>query len=144
MNPFSSLHNYELFIYTLPQSCPFILESSLTVIRRSKYRAEVVGDVYFADSLRLSVFEYLTFDDGTVEIVGYSYEVFLGTEKLYWYDSQPHPHDPGLAATQPHHKHVPPDIKHHRIPAPDLSFKNPNIPFLIAEVDLVREALPKS
>ncbi len=48
--------------------------------------------------------------------------------------SQPHPNDPTLASTLPHHKHVPPDIKHHRIPAPGLSFTKPNLPFLIEEI----------
>jgi len=35
----------------------------------------------------------------------------------------------------PHHKHIPPDIKHHRIPAPHLSFVEPNRPFLIEEIE---------
>ena len=66
MNPFRSLHDYEEFIYTLPQQ---------------------------------------------------------------------YPHIPELAATHPHHKHVPPDIKHNRIPAPGLSFTQPNLPFLIQEIE---------
>jgi len=36
----------------------------------------------------------------------------------------------------PHLKHVPPDIKHHRIAAPDLSFARPNLPFVIKEIEL--------
>jgi hypothetical protein len=28
-----------------------------------------------------------------------------------------------------------PDIKHHRIPAPELSFTRPNLPFLIGEIE---------
>jgi len=32
-------------------------------------------------------------------------------------------------------KHVPPDIKRHRIPAPELSFTGPNLPVLIEEVE---------
>ncbi len=32
-------------------------------------------------------------------------------------------------------KHIPPDIKHHRIPAPELSFTQPNLPFLIREIE---------
>jgi hypothetical protein len=44
------------------------------------------------------------------------------------------------ASTDPHHKHVPPDIKRHRIPAPGLSFEQPNLPFLIAEVARVATA----
>jgi hypothetical protein len=54
---------------------------------------------------------------------------------LTWYDSQPHPDDPSLATTDPHHEHIPPDIKHHRVPAPDLSFTQPNLPFLIQEIE---------
>jgi hypothetical protein len=30
---------------------------------------------------------------------------------------------------------LPPDIKHHRIPAPAMSFTQPNLPVLIAEVE---------
>jgi hypothetical protein len=29
---------------------------------------------------------------------------------------------------------IPPDIKHNRIPAPGLSFTQPNLPFLIEEI----------
>src|SRR5262249_33932680 len=58
------------------------------------------------------------------------------------YDSQPYPNDPVLQSTQPHHKHVPPDIKHHRLPAPELSFIRPNLPVLMREVEssIVRRA----
>jgi len=67
---------------------------------------------------------------------------FPPNDKLYWYDSQPHPNDAVLASTYPHHKHVPPNIKHNRIPAPDLSFTRPNLPFLIEEIE--REIPSKS
>lgn len=50
------------------------------------------------------------------------------------YGPLPHPHIPEMASTHPHHKHVPPDIKHHRLPAPHLSLAQPNLPFLIQEV----------
>lgn len=44
-----------------------------------------------------------------------------------------------LASTHPHHKHIPPDIKHNRArwapAAPSLSFTQPNLPFLIAEIE---------
>jgi rhamnulokinase len=74
-------------------------------------------------------------DASLLRIVSYGYEVWQGAVKLYWYDSQPHPDDPSLASTHPHHKHVPPDIKHHRLPAPGLSFTQANLPFLIAEIE---------
>ena len=71
----------------------------------------------------------------------YGYEVWKGDEKLYRYDSQPHPRDSTLQSTHPHHKHVPPDIKHHRIPAPDMSFTRPNLPALVREVGDLTKAL---
>lgn len=65
----------------------------------------------------------------------YSYAVSRAGERLYWYDSQPHPNDPSLSSTHPHHKHVPPNIKRHRIPAPGLGFDHPNLLFLIEEIE---------
>ena len=47
----------------------------------------------------------------------------------------PHPNDTALAKTHPHHKHVPPDIKRHRVAAPNLSFTQPNLPVLIEEIE---------
>jgi hypothetical protein len=38
-----------------------------------------------------------------------------------------------LAAPHPHHKHIPPELKHHRVPAPSLSFSVPNLPFLVQD-----------
>ena len=71
MNPFQSLHDYETFIYTLPQRYPNLVRSTLMVIRRSRFRAEVVGEVVWGNGIRLSIFEYLNCDEGRVEIVGY-------------------------------------------------------------------------
>jgi hypothetical protein len=88
------------------------------------------------------------FDLVPPRLTRYGYEVWRGSEKLYWYDSQAHPDDPALVATYPHHKHIPPDpsigsgqsVKHHRVPAPELSFTQPNLPVLIEEVErLLRE-----
>lgn len=65
----------------------------------------------------------------------YSYELTHTSGRVWWYDPTEHPGDPDLATTHPHHKHIPPDIKHHRVPAPDISFAAPNLPFLIQEVE---------
>jgi hypothetical protein len=44
-----------------------------------------------------------------------------------------------MAASFPHHKHIPSDIKHNRIPAKGLSFIQPNLPVLVEEIEaLVR------
>ncbi|MFB0535373.1 MAG: DUF6516 family protein [Anaerolineae bacterium] len=134
MNPFQSLRDYETFVYTLLQSFPQIVRSTLVVARRGRLYAELSGELILASGHRLVVYERLTWDTGPLVIEGYSYEVWHGSEKLYWYDSQPHPGDPMLASTDPHHKHVPPDVKHHRIPAPDMSFTPPNLTFLIREI----------
>lgn len=130
MSPLQSLPEYERYIYTLPQQIPAIQRSTLTVIRRSQTAGEIeIGDY------RLVIREKLSFEGEMRPIVSYGYECWRGNEKLYWYDSQAHPNDSTLASTHPHHKHIPPDIKHHRIPAPGLSFTQPNLPFLIAEIE---------
>jgi len=49
----------------------------------------------------------LDFDAGI--IISYGYEVYRSEVRLYWYDDFPHPEDPTLASTMPHHKHIPPD-----------------------------------
>jgi hypothetical protein len=36
-------------------------------------------------------------------------------------------------------QHVPPDIKHDRIPAPEMSFTQPNLPVLIREIEALIE-----
>ena len=141
MNPFHSLPDYELFIYKLAQSYPSIRRSTLVVVRRGATVATVRGEIELSAGVRLIVREQLRFRRIPGEILDYGYEVWQGTEQLYWYDSQPHPNQPALASTHPHHKHMPPDIKHNRIPAPGLSFTTPNLPFLIEEIK--RTLLPK-
>lgn len=134
MNPFQSLSQYEALVYTLPQSYPQITRSTLVVVRRGRGFAQLSGELLFADGHRLVVSEILNWDIGAIVIQHYGYEVWLGSEKLYWYDSQPHPDDSSLASTHPHHKHIAPNIKQHRIPAPGLSFTEPNLAFLIDEI----------
>ena len=135
MTRLTTLADYEALIYALQDRFPAILHATLTVIHRGKDVAEVRGKVEFEGGLRLGVREYVRFDLRPPRLLQYSYEVWRGDEKLYWYDSQPHPTDPTLAATHPHHKHIPPDIKHHRIPAPELSLTESNLPFLIQEIE---------
>ena len=134
MNPLQSLRDYEQFIYTLQQRYPSIRRTTLTVFCRGAGVARLAGEVEIGN-YRLVVREKVSFAGHSGKIIGYGYEVWQGQEKLYWYDSQEHPNDPVLASTQPHHKHIAPDIKHHRIPAPGLSFTEPNLPFLIREIE---------
>lgn len=134
-NPFRSPEDYELFLYTLPEHCSSILRSTITFVRRGRSLARVSGELHFCGGLRLVILERLIFDRLPLIIEGYGYEVWQKGEKLYWYDSQPHPNEPKLQSTHPHHKHVPPDIKHNRIPAPGLSFFQPNLQLLIQEIE---------
>jgi len=130
-----TLLDYELFIYALQDDYPSVQMSTLTVIRQASDVATVEGELFFPNDLCLRVLEVVRFDLTPPRLSRYGYEVWRGSEKLYWYDSQPHPNDPSLAATHLHHKHVPPDVKHHRVPAPELSFAEPNLPLLIQEIE---------
>ena len=40
-----------------------------------------------------------------------------------------------VASSFPQHKHMPPDIKHHRVPAPEMSFAHPNLLVLVQEIE---------
>lgn len=135
MSPFLSFRDYEEFAYTLQQHFPVVKSSSLVVIRRGKRVAVLQGELTFAHGYRLVMHERLSYDVDVVLIESYGYEVWHNAEKIAWYDSQPHPNDPSLVSTDPHHKHIPPDIKHHRIPAPLMSFTRPNLPLLLQEIE---------
>lgn len=135
INALRTSEDYELFIYTLAEDYPSIRRSTLTFIRRGASLARVSGEIHFDCNIRLIVRERLVHHHLTMKIDWYGYEIWQGDTKLYWYDSQPHPHESELQSTHPHHKHIPPDIKHNRIPAPEMSFYDPNLPFLIREVE---------
>jgi hypothetical protein len=146
---------YQEFLYSLQTRYSSIHRATLTYIPSDTLFGDVKGWLLFDHDIVLCVEEHLNFELGVIE--GYGYEVsraqlpsdcaelpnadeycrahYPHKTKFYWYDSYPHPNDPSLAHTHPHHKHIPPDIRHHRIPMPDLSFTVPNLPFLIREVD---------
>jgi hypothetical protein len=155
--PLASPIDYSVFIHELPQQYASIERSSLVYIPLGAQSGKVIGMVFFSNNIIFCVQEFLNFELQVIE--GYGYEAsrslihidrlpqvdeycgasYPNKEKLYWYDSFPHPHDPALASTHPHHKHVPPNIKRNRIPAPGLTFTAPNLPFLIEEIE--REVL---
>lgn len=134
VNPLKSLSDYSEFVADL-LSQPIVKDSTVAVWSDSPYTGIAEGEVLFTNGLRLRMREEMDFEVGL--IVSYGYEVYRGDERLYWYDDFPHPNDPTLASTIPHHKHIPPDIKHHRIPAPNMSFTQPNLPVLIMEIEEV-------
>jgi len=144
-NPLRTSEDYELFLYALTDQFLSVRRSTVTLIRRGATLARVTGELYFDDGIRLVVRERLVYHRLPAVIDWYGYEVWRGNKKLYWYDSQPHPSDPALQSTHPHHKHIPPDIKHHRISAPEMSFTKPNFPMLIHEIEaLINEIKDQS
>jgi hypothetical protein len=131
-NPLSSLAEYSrLVVESLNR--PAVHYSTIRVWSDSPYTGTAEGEVFFMNGLRLRLREELDF--GTGLISAYGYEVYRGKERLFWYDDFPHPNDVSLASTFPHHKHVPPEIKSHRIPAPGISYERPNLPILIEEIE---------
>ena len=134
-SPFRTPQDYELFLYTLIEQTPGIARSTIVFVRVGASMAKVSGELFLKNGIRLVVRERLVFDRLPLVIDSYGYEAWRGDKKLYWYDSQPHPGEPSLQSSHPHHKHIPPDIKHHRIPAPEMSFVQPNIPALVAEAE---------
>lgn len=129
--PLASLASYTKFLADL-LSQPTVTRSTVIVWSVSPFTGIAEGEIFFSDGFRLRMREEIDFDDAL--ITSYGYEAYRGSEKLYWYDDFPHPNDPTLASTHPHHKHVPPNIKRNRIPAPGLSFMQPNLPQIIEEI----------
>jgi hypothetical protein len=143
-SPLRTPEDYELFLYTLPDQFESIRSSTVTFVRRGNSLARVSGEIAFDYRIRLVIVERILFDRLPALIDAYGYEVWREEEKLYWYDSQSHPDDESLQITHPHHKHIPPDIKHNRIPAPEMSFSAPNIPALIEEIEELIESIEES
>jgi len=109
---------YERLIYTLPSRHPSICLSTLVLAPPGLDVARLTGLVAFGDDCVLCVYELLNFGQGIIE--AYRYEVsrcrppftesplpeaaeycrasYPDKDKLYWYDSWPHPND-GLRAS---------------------------------------------
>ena len=134
-NPFRTSEDYELFIYSLRDQFKSIRQSTLALVRMGASLGRVAGEIHFERGFRLVVRERILFGRLPLVIDWYGYAVWRGDEKLFWYDSQPHPNDPALRSTHPHHKHIPPEVKHHRIPAPEMCFDRPNFQVLIQEIE---------
>ena len=129
---FPSRAEYEILIYGLVDNYPNQIRlSTLHLYPTSALTAKLEGEIEFSSGLRLRVREFIDFKAD--QIRDYSYTVFRGDEKIRWYDPQPHPENPDLASTFPHHRHELPDIKHNRQPAPGITFNSPNLPTLIAD-----------
>jgi hypothetical protein len=128
-----SYNSYAQFVYSLLADRATIESHTLAVYTTSRAVGIMRGQVVFNSGHVLRAFEQIDFV--ARRIVQYFYEVRHHGEPAWWYDPMPHPDVPELQSTHPHHKHVQPDIKHHRIPATGLSFSEPNLPYLIGEIE---------
>jgi hypothetical protein len=130
-----STSELESYITGIEQKYREIKDSKLVFDKLGNTLGVLNGEIEFKYEIKLKISEQIDFSDGT--IASYRYEVSQGKEILYWYDPQPHPDDPAIAITFPHHKHIHPDIKNHRVPAPGVGFnhnKITNLPLLIEEI----------
>jgi len=128
-----TFEEYCLLIASLPNRFPSIRSSTLTPYTIGPFAAEVEGRLTFEAGYVLDVWELLDLSNHTIR--SYSYELNRAGERVWWYDPTEHPGDSTLSSSYPHHKHIPPDIEHHRIPAPELSLTRPNLLVLIEEVE---------
>lgn len=129
----SSLRKYSHFVYAIRERYPSIRGSTLVLIPLGPLSGTLRGVLEFDQGITLRVVEQIDFDAQSIDY--YSYTVSQRGEVRYWYDPQPHPGDSSLSSTFPHHKHVPPDIKHNRVLAPGIRFDHPNLPILIEEIE---------
>ncbi len=126
---------YSRLIFHLLADRATVESHTIAVYTVSRTLGITRGKVVFRSGHELSVFEQIDFI--AHRIVRYFYQLTYEGEPLWWYDPMPHPHISELQSTHPHHKHIPPDIKRHRVPAPELSFTEPNLLCLIEQVEQI-------
>lgn len=131
----NTIQDYELYLYTLTENFTSIKKSTVILVKRGASLARVSGEIHFEGNYKLAIRERLLFNCSPIVIDWYGYEIWRGNEKQSWYDSQPHPGEPSLESTYPHHKHVPPNMTRNRIPSPNMKFVPPNLTALIHEVE---------
>jgi hypothetical protein len=138
--PLDDIASYSTFVYALVERHSFVTSSTLTLAPVGATLAKLEGRVECQGGIHLDMWELVDF--AAHRIRSYSYEVYRGEQKICWYDAWEHPEIPALAATFPHHKHVLPDLRNNRIPAPGISFASPNLDVILANAR--RDCFPKS
>lgn len=68
MNPFQSLRDYELFVYTLPQQYANLIRSTLTVKQKGRFFAELDGELTFPAAMRLTIYELLVLSSADLSV----------------------------------------------------------------------------
>jgi hypothetical protein len=132
MYSFENSSDYSSFLFSLEDKFPEIENSQINFFSIEPDLFLVKGAIEFNSEIKLTFHEVINFSKQ--RIVRYAYEVYRKNELLCFYDPQEHPDDSNLASTFPHHKHIHPNIKRNRQPAPGISFTKPNLLFLIQEI----------
>ncbi len=130
--PLDDIASYSALVYGLAQRHLFVINSTLALAPIGATLAKLEGRIECMDHIHLEVWELIDF--AAKRIRSYSYEVYRNDEKICWYDSWAHPEIPGLASTFPHHKHLPPNLRENRVPAPGVSFDSPNLDVVLEDV----------
>ena len=114
--------------------------STLTLAPIGATLTKLEGRIECQGGVHLEVWELVDFAERRIRT--YSYEVYRAGEKVCWYDAWEHPEIPALAATFPHHNHVPPDLRNNCLPAPGIRFDAPNLDVVLEDVR--RDWLPQT
>jgi len=138
--PLDDIASHSGFVYALRERHPFITGSTLTLAPIGATLAKLEGRIECQNGIHFEVWELVDFAAHSIRT--YSYEIYREEEKLCWYDPWEHPEIPALAATFPHHKHVPPNLREHRVPAPGIGFVSPNLDVVLEDVrrDLLQQS----
>ena len=132
--PLDDVASYSAYIYALADRHPGIItNSTLTVVFTGATLGKLEGRIDCKGGIFVEVLELIDFAEKKIRT--YSYEIYRGDEKMGWYDAWPHPDIPSLAATFPHHKHILPNLRENRVPAPGISFTAPNLDVVLHDVN---------
>lgn len=64
-----AIAGYEIFVYSLRETFPSILSSTLRIIRAGPASGRLVGILIFPDDIRLDIAELVDFDAGCLDIL---------------------------------------------------------------------------
>jgi hypothetical protein len=124
--------SYSAFVYALANRHPHVTSTMLALAPIGAALGKLEGRVECQAGVQVEVWELIDF--AARRIRAYSYEVYRDGEKICWYDSWAHPEIPALASTFPHHRHIVPNLRENRVPAPGISFESPNLDVILRDV----------
>lgn len=130
--PLNDIASYSAWVYALAERHPFVIHSTLALAPVGATLAKLEGHIECQGGIQVEAWELVDF--AARRIRTYSYEVYRHGEKVGWYDAWEHPEIPALASTFPHHKHVPPNLRDHRVAAPGIQFDAPNLDTVLEDV----------